>query len=66
MCIACNLGTISTADYQGPRTNPPRAMSNEILFYDLSIQSPVRSNKCFAPNTLYAHFRNSQRLQLTL
>ena len=28
-------------------------MSNEILLYDLSIQSSVRSNKCFAPNTLY-------------
>lgn len=28
-------------------------MANEILFYDVSIQSPVRTNKCFAPNTLY-------------
>jgi len=28
-------------------------MSNEILFYDVSIQSSVRANKCFAPNTLY-------------
>jgi len=27
-------------------------MSNEILFYDLTIQSSVRANKCFAPNTL--------------
>ena len=34
-------------------------MSNEILFYDLSIQSSVHSNKCFAPNTLYAHSQNS-------
>ena len=29
-------------------------MSNEIIFYDLTIQSSVRANKCFAPNTLYA------------
>jgi len=27
-------------------------MSSEILFYDVSIQSSVRANKCFAPNTL--------------
>ena len=27
-------------------------MSDEILFYDLTIQSSVRANKCFAPNTL--------------
>ena len=28
-------------------------MSNEILFYDLSIQSPVLANKSLTPNTLY-------------
>jgi len=27
-------------------------MSSEILFYDVSVQSSVRPNKCFAPNTL--------------
>ena len=41
-------------------------MSNEILFYDLSVQSSVRSNKCFSPNTLYAHPQTSRRPQLTL
>jgi len=30
-------------------------MASEILFYDLSIQSSVRTNKCFAPNALYDH-----------
>jgi len=30
-------------------------MSNKIIFYDVSVQSSVRSNKCFSPNTLYAH-----------
>ena len=34
-------------------------MSNEILFYDLSIQGPVRANKCFAPNTLYVSLSNN-------
>lgn len=28
-------------------------MANKILFYDVSIKSPVRTTKCFAPNTLY-------------
>ena len=28
-------------------------MSNEILFYDISIQSSTRPTKCYAPNTLY-------------
>ena len=27
-------------------------MSGEILFYDVSIQSPVRANKCYSPSTL--------------
>jgi len=27
-------------------------MSNEIIFYDACIQSSVRANKCYAPNTL--------------
>ena len=30
-------------------------MSNEILFYDISIQSPTHPNKCYAPNTLYEY-----------
>ena len=30
-------------------------MSNQIIFYDASIQSSVRSNKCYAPNTLYEY-----------
>ena len=34
-------------------------MSNEILFYDASVQSSVRPNKCFAPNTLYANPRTT-------
>ena len=38
---------------QGP---PPQVMSKEILFYDLSVQSSVRANKCFAPNTMYDAF----------
>ena len=41
-------------------------MSNEILFYDLSIQSPVHPNKCFAPSTLYAHSKNGRHPRLTL
>ena len=40
-------------------------MSPEILFYDVSIQSSVRSNKCFSPNTLYAHPLNSRHTQLS-
>ena len=28
-------------------------MSDLILFYDLTVQSPVRANKCVAPNSLY-------------
>ena len=30
-------------------------MSNQIIFYDASIQSSVRSNKSYAPNTLYEY-----------
>jgi len=38
-------------------------MPSEILFYDLSIQSPVRSNKCFAPNALPVRYAlNYKRL----
>ena len=39
-------------------------MSNEILFYDLSIQSSVRANKCFAPNTLYGYPSHNQSSRL--
>ena len=35
-------------------------MSNEIIFYDASIQGPVRPNKCYAPNTLYVYSQNNQ------
>jgi len=45
---------------------PLTPMSNEILFYDLSIQSSVRPNKCFSQNTLYERPRNSWRPRLTL
>jgi hypothetical protein len=40
------------------------AMSNEILFYDVSVQTSVRPNKCFAPNTLYEYSQNNQHPQL--
>ena len=39
-------------------------MSTEILFYDASIQSSARSNKGYAPNTLYEYLRR-ERSQLT-
>lgn len=34
-------------------------MSSDILFYDITIQSAVRPNKCFAPNTLYEYPRTT-------
>ena len=41
-------------------------MSNEILFYDLSISSSIRTGKCFAPSTLYVHSKNSRHPRLIL
>ena len=41
-------------------------MSNEIIFYDASVQSSARSNKCYAPNTLYEYPQNTRNLRLTL
>ena len=46
--LVCNPKTISSSTVAF-------AMSNEILFYDASIQSPTRPNKCYAPNTLYEY-----------
>jgi len=42
------------------------AMSNEILFYDISIQSPTHPTKCYAPNALYECPQNNRHLRLIL
>jgi hypothetical protein len=40
-------------------------MSNDIIFYDASIQSSVRANKGYAPNTLYVHPSTDENSLLT-
>jgi len=41
-------------------------MSNEILFYDISIQSPSHPNQRCTPNTLYEYPKNNRHLRLIL
>ena len=50
---AVNLYNYLFADRWGLHLSS--TMSNQIIFYDASIQSSVRSNKCYAPNTLYEY-----------
>ena len=56
--MVSNLGTTNKAATPPPiaqSTTISPIMTNEILFYDLTAQSSVRPNKCFALNTLYDH-----------
>ena len=46
--------------------HPSYTMSNEILFYDVTIQSSVRPNKAFTPNTLYEYPQTDRYSRLIL